>query len=101
MGFDPDKRRKDKNNEISEQSINLNRGNAASQIAETDNYTSIYCNTTGVNIMFNVVKAFGSIFSTQGYSTANNLLITLTPGDTVYVIGVDSITLLVSLVPAD
>ncbi|MCC3609473.1 MAG: hypothetical protein JGK30_08140 [Microcoleus sp. PH2017_40_RAT_O_B] len=25
--------------------------------------------------MFNVVKAFGSIFSTQGYSTANNLLI--------------------------
>ncbi|WP_293217602.1 hypothetical protein [Microcoleus sp. PH2017_29_MFU_D_A] len=27
--------------------------------------------------------------------------ITLTPGDTVYVIGVDSITLLVSLVPAD
>ncbi|TAG68889.1 MAG: hypothetical protein EAZ25_01780, partial [Oscillatoriales cyanobacterium] len=75
MGFDPDKRRKDKNNEISGQSINLNRGNAASQIAETDNYTSIYCNTTGVNIMFNVVKAFGSIFSTQGYSTANNLLI--------------------------
>ncbi|MCC3631330.1 MAG: NfeD family protein [Microcoleus sp. PH2017_39_LGB_O_B] len=88
--------------------------------------------------MFNVVKAFGSIFSTQGYSTANNLLIknyvneeavvdesiypnqtgrvrfqgswwparcdrqiTLTPGDTVYVIGVDSITLLVSLTPAD
>ncbi|WP_363319131.1 NfeD family protein [Microcoleus sp. PH2017_01_SCD_O_A] len=27
--------------------------------------------------------------------------ITLTPGDTVYVIGVDSITLLVSLTPAD
>ncbi|MCC3603679.1 MAG: NfeD family protein [Microcoleus sp. PH2017_29_MFU_D_A] len=78
--------------------------------------------------MFNVVKAFGSIFSTQGYSTANNMLlknyvntnfnyfneeagswwparcdrqITLTPGDTVYVIGVDSITLLVSLTPAD
>ena len=25
--------------------------------------------------MFNVVKAFGSIFSTQGYSTANNMLI--------------------------
>ncbi|TAG34453.1 MAG: hypothetical protein EAZ33_27495 [Oscillatoriales cyanobacterium] len=61
--------------------------------------------------MFNVVKAFGSIFSTQGYSTANNIgswwparcdrQITLTPGDTVYVIGVDSITLLVSLTPAD
>ncbi|MCC3595040.1 MAG: hypothetical protein JGK30_08145, partial [Microcoleus sp. PH2017_40_RAT_O_B] len=25
--------------------------------------------------MFNVVKAFGSIFSTQGYSTANNMLL--------------------------
>ena len=25
--------------------------------------------------MFNVVKAFGSIFSTQGYSAANNMLI--------------------------
>ncbi len=25
--------------------------------------------------MFNVVKAFGSIFSTQGYSGANNMLI--------------------------
>ncbi|MCC3453829.1 NfeD family protein [Microcoleus sp. PH2017_08_TRC_O_A] len=77
--------------------------------------------------MFNVVKAFGSIFSTQGYSTEEAVVdesiypnqtgrvrfqgswwparcdrqITLTPGDTVYVIGVDSITLLVSLVPAD
>jgi len=145
LGFYPDRTREDKKNEISGQSINLSAGNAASQIAQTDNYTSIYCNTTGVNIMFNVVKAFGSIFSTQGYSTANNILIknyvntnfhylneeavvdesiypnqtgrvrfqgswwparcdrqiTLTPGDTVYVIGVDNITLLVSLAPAD
>ncbi|MCC3597083.1 NfeD family protein [Microcoleus sp. PH2017_26_ELK_O_A] len=87
--------------------------------------------------MFNVVKAFGSIFSTQGYSTANNMLLknyvntnfnyfneeavvdeSIYPNQTgrvrfqgswwparcdrtVYVIGVDSITLLVSLVPAD
>jgi membrane protein implicated in regulation of membrane protease activity len=145
FAFDPDKTRKDKNIEISGQSINLNRGNAASQIAQTDNYTSTYFNQTGVNIMFNVVKAFGSIFSTKTYSTQKNMLIdnyintnfnyfneeavvdesifpnqtgrvrfqgswwparcdrqmTFTPGDTVYVIGVDSITLLVSLVPAD
>ncbi|MCC3484314.1 NfeD family protein [Microcoleus sp. PH2017_14_LAR_D_A] len=90
--------------------------------------------------MFNLAKAFGSIFSIHTYSTENNMLVDNyintnfvyfneeavvdesiypnqtgrvrfqgswwparcdRPGDTVYVIGVDKITLLVSLAPAE